>query len=199
VNVTRVPLVVLLGSAIAAILAPAAMADKPANKEQARAMGDPAATAPVYEHSGVYIYKGKQISADTVVKKSLHCLDDIAQSTCFDGEMEANDKVKARQAKRGKAKASAECAGGYSLLFQYFYANYGGFTAQLERRGAWYNNGSPLDNETSSYRMGEHSGHMAEGYGGAGWWLPYDTSVCAHYANLNGTGWSDRVSSRYRN
>jgi hypothetical protein len=74
-----------------------------------------------------------------------------------------------------------------------------GWELRLSSRNAWYDLTGAYNNETSAYKMGNHSGHLSENNGGGGYWCPYDTSVRARKANLNGTGWSDRISSRYRN
>jgi hypothetical protein len=49
--------------------------------------------------------------------------------------------------------------------------------------------------------MGDYSGHLAEYYDGTGYWYPRSTAACAveNNLNLNGSGWNNRISSRYRN
>jgi hypothetical protein len=184
------------------LLAPCvSMAAAPQSLDEAKAAGDPAATASAVSAPNVYEYNGKPISLKDRLDRQLTCVDGEAVSRCYDTPREANDvTVRNRTSSQtGARTAGPQCGGGYALLFQYYYAGFGSPVAGLDRELHWYDNGSDLNNETSSYRMGEHSGHMSDYYGGGGYWLPYDTGVCALKENLNGTGWSDRVSSRYRN
>jgi hypothetical protein len=148
------------------------------------------------------MFEGRRLGVSDVKARGLACIDGSGDSQCYASARAAEDGAAAkasRVGRRPRAKASVTCAGGYALLWQFYYASFGGAAASLERRQAWYDNGSNLNNETSSYHMGEHSGHMSDPPGGGSPWLPYDTGVCAQNPNLNGTGWSDRVSSRYRN
>ena len=80
-------------------------------------------------------------------------------------------------------------------------ADYTGSVASLADRERWANIGNGMNNRGSSFVMGDHSGHLAEGYDGFGHWYPGDTGVCAFENNLNtnGSGWNNRISSRYRN
>ena len=57
-----------------------------------------------------------------------------------------------------------------------------------------------MDNNTSSYTMGDRPGHMAENAGGGGYWYPGDTSVCAQQSITYGSypSWDNRISSGWR-
>lgn len=113
------------------------------------------------------------------------------------------ETARASTAARASAAATAYCSDGPLHLFQYaqraacLYTG-DGWDLTLQGRGAWYDMGS-FQNSASAYFMGEHSGHMSDLYGGGGDWVPYSTGVGDYKLSLNGTSWSNRISSRYRN
>jgi hypothetical protein len=76
-----------------------------------------------------------------------------------------------------------------------------GASGALVDRQRWANLGASINDEGSSFAMGDHSGHLAEGTGGSGYWYPGSTGICDFESNLNtnGSGWNNRISSRYRN
>jgi hypothetical protein len=104
---------------------------------------------------------------------------------------------------RGKpvdGKTIIEC-GVYEILIIWVSADYTGANAAFAERGRWANLRAEINNRGSSFVMGDHSGHLAEGQDGLGFWYPGDTGICAHEKNLNtnGSGWNNRISSRFRN
>lgn len=84
----------------------------------------------------------------------------------------------------------------------YEHNNYAGWQLILGSRGNWYNlvqgESNDYNDNMSSFRMGEHSGHFSEHNGGSGYWYPGATEVCS-VATKMVNGWNDRISSRYRN
>ena len=80
-------------------------------------------------------------------------------------------------------------------------ADFQNASAAFADRHRWANLRDEINNRGSSFVMGDHSGHLADGYDGLGYWYPGNTGVCASENNMNtnGSGWNNRVSSRYRN
>lgn len=182
----------------------------------AQEQGDRSATAPVFSESADgFVYKGAPVSQETISAKALACLAvDKGPSRCYDStdEMErAEVPVRAAAAakKRRGIKARAAYTTAYAgrdcsirtILTIFTGASWTGAAAGFSERGRWANLGSAINNQGSSFAMGDHSGHLAEDAGGGGYWYPYDTSICAFdmNLNLNGSGWNNRISSRYRN
>ena len=99
-----------------------------------------------------------------------------------------------------KAHASAACPGGAIVLQTYQHLQYMGLATGLAATGNWYDEPASMNNETTSFRMGERAGHMSDFSGGGGFWYPGDTSVCAYRSNIvqYDPGWNDRITSRYR-
>lgn len=181
-------------------------AAKPTSYAEALAQGNPAATAPSFDDDADgYVYQGKSVNDKTIVDKELACLAvDDGPSRCYDDAraLEAAELGKRTTAsKRARPKARASACGIYEILHIWSGADYTGAVASLSDRGRWANIGNSVNNEGSSFHMGDHSGHLAENYDGGGWWYPGNTGVCAYEnnLNLNGSGWNNRISSRYRN
>jgi hypothetical protein len=174
---------------------------------EALAEGDPAATAPSFSE-GVdgSVYKGRSVTRRFIVSNALMCLGvergpDRCYDSAYDLQMaEAPPRAAASRARGPTARAAVDC-GIYSLLFIYNGADWTGAGAALEDRFRWANLRAEVNNEGSSFLMGEYSGHLADGQDGGSYWYPGDTSACAIEDNLNrnGSGWNNRISSRYRN
>jgi hypothetical protein len=84
----------------------------------------------------------------------------------------------------------------------YEHNNFAGWQLILGSRQNWYNlvqgEYNDYNDNVSSFRMGEHSGHFSEHNGGYGYRYPGSTEICA-IANKLTSGWNDRISSRWRN
>jgi hypothetical protein len=181
---------------------------QPLSHAQALQEGDPAATAPSFsEDADGAVYDGKPVGEKVIMGRGLSCLAvDVGPDRCYDTPAaleaaEASPRANvSRSAKGPRARAATDC-GIYSLLFIYTGADYTGASAAFEERGRWANLRAEVDNEGSSFLMGEYSGHLAENQGGGGNWYPGSTAACAVENNLNrnGSGWNNRISSRYRN
>lgn len=56
-----------------------------------------------------------------------------------------------------------------------------------------------MNNDTSSYRMGNRAGHMAENAGGGGSWFPGPTGYCQNGSITDSyPSWDNRISSGWR-
>jgi len=168
------------------------------DKSAAAAAGDPAATAKSVELPEAFAYEGKRIDAQEAQAKGLWCVQDADGVTC------RNPSGKTSSTSKARASQTYNCSSLQVLsLFQYaqttacLYTG-NGWRLDLQGRQNWYNMGS-YSNEASAYYMGNHSGHMSEFNDGNGYWVPYATGVNDYMLSLNGTGWSDRIDSRYRN
>jgi hypothetical protein len=196
--------VLLLG--LLAIGASAAAAGKPTSRAEALAQGNPAATAPSFdEDADGAVFRGKAVDGKTILDKQLSCLAvDVGPDRCYKDaltlqEAELDKGAHASRHRRPRARASA--CGIYEILIIWTGADYQGASAAFAERGRWANLRAEVDNEGSSFVMGDHSGHLAEYQNGNGYWYPGNTGVCAYEnnLNLNGSGWNNRISSRYRN
>jgi hypothetical protein len=178
---------------------------------EARAMGDPAATAPVHGMPPLAEYRGGRIPPDEAATKQLACAQDERGMRCYDDveQLNAAEHAGVRIARAAKARPKARTASQCSDLpnlqvFQYAQSiacHYtgNGWVLTLTARRDWWDLPGAYDNETSAYYMGNHSGHLSEGYAGGGYWCPFATGVGDYKLSLNHTGWSNRISSRYRN
>lgn len=181
-------------------------AAQPTSRSEALEQGDPAATAPSFsEAADGYVYNGKRVSAAMITDKRLSCLAvDRGPSRCYDDAaalQAAEVRPTATASARPRPRAHMTACGVYELLFIWTGADYAGASAAFEDHHRWANLGAAINNEGSSFHMGDASGHLADLPGGGGYWYPRDTSACAHENNLNrnGSGWNNRISSRYRN
>jgi hypothetical protein len=183
-----------------------AWADKPTSHAEALAQGIPAATAPSFsEDVDGARYRGKPVSGETILDEELSCLAvDVGPDRCYDSPealqaAELRPTAKAGRRKHPTARASA--CGIYEILFIWTRADFTGASAAFAERGRWANLRAEVDNQGSSFHMGDHSGHLAESQNGVGHWYPGNTGVCAYALNLNtnGLGWNNRITSRYRN
>lgn len=203
--------------ALMAILPAGASADPEPFRDKADAAraGDPAASAPSVDLPEKFSYRGGTIEPTAAAAKGLVCNQDAKGVRCFDKASDAaadagsprydreSTASAARQGYRARA-ASVYCSDYPQLhLFQYaqnsacIYSG-NGWDLPLTGRQAWYNMGS-YSNSASAYFMGNHSGHMSDFNDGLGYWVPYATGVGDYMLSLNGTSWSNRIDSRYRN
>lgn len=166
--------------------------------EQALDMGD------------TFSYNGKEILPEVAAEKGLSCNQEPTGTTCFDSQSEAlaagpqpaaRSARKATSAKR-QARASLVCSAndGRPLVLWENENEAAGWNVNMFTRMTWGNLGNPYFANASAYRMGGHSGHMAEAANGGGYWFPGPTGIC-NAGNLTGysPSWNDRVSSRKRN
>jgi hypothetical protein len=178
-----------------------AAAAEPDSMSEAKAMGDPAADAPVLPTPDVITYKGEEIGEATSVKLGLACMQTAKAYVCKDSteEFEGGDEAVASK-RSGGAHASAAC--GVNALWVYQHKQYEGWALGVGNTfGKWVDIvGSGTNDEVTSYRTGEASAHLSEGWNGNGWWYPGNTGFCAFHSNISQPfpEWNDRISSRYR-
>ena len=145
------------------------------------------------------------MKAAEVLSKGLACLAVRgAPSRCYESaqaleEAEVPHATAAWQRRQARPRAAA--CGVYEILHIWVSADYQNAVASLADRHRWANIGNGMNDRGSSFVMGDQSGHLAEHYDGIGYWYPGPTGVCDHERNLNtnGSGWNNRISSRYRN
>lgn len=188
------PAAAALGMLIAMILGASASA-QPLSKTEAQAEGNPAGTAPVVVTPRVFVFEGRQIPLGQVEGRNLACLQTATQFECKKSAGEFGGTPPQEE-----GEVSPDCAV-VSALWTYQDKQYEGFATGLGDRFVWVDEPEYMNNRTSSYRMGDYSGHMSDYGGGGGYWFPGDTSACAYMSNIAqyDPGWNDRISSRYRN
>jgi len=210
---SRYSRIAVLAIGIALAVPAVSSAGEPDSLSAAAAAGDPAADAPSIPLPSSFAYKGGKITPEAAQKAGLVCNQDAKGVVCFDnGKLAAaaagGASYDARSASAAKKKVTAHAASQCSdlsqlHLFQYAqsiacYYTGNGWDLPLTGRQAWYDMGS-YENSASAYFMGDHSGHMSDYFGGGGYWVPGPTGVGDYDLSLNGTSWSNRISSRYRN
>lgn len=168
------------------------------SKEEAAAAGDPSATAPLMVTPLVFTYEGKRISEEQADAEDLACLQTAKSFICAD-EMPEPTAVAERPGPP-RATASAACPGGAIVLQTFQHLQYQGLATGLAAVKQWADQPAGMNDETTSFRMGERAGHLSEHTNGYGFWYPGDTSVCAYRSNIAqyDPGWNDRITSRYR-
>lgn len=168
------------------------------SKEEAAAAGDPSATAPLMVTPLVFTYEGERITEEQADNEDLACLQTAKFFICAN-EMPEPTGVAARP-RSPKASASAACPGGAVVLQTYQHLQYQGLATGLAALKQWVDEPPAMNDQTTSFRMGEHAGHLSEHTNGNGFWYPGDTSVCAYRSNIVqfDPGWNDRITSRYR-
>jgi hypothetical protein len=179
---------------------------KPTSHEEAAAAGNPAATAPSFrDDAHGATFRDEPVTESAIRAQDLACLA-VRQgpSRCYETalDLEAGERRRtAVTARKARRTARASRCGIYEILHIWVSADYTGSGASLADRRRWANIGNGMNNRGSSFVMGDHSGHLAEEYDGVGYWYPRNTGVCAYENNLNtnGSGWNNRISSRYRN
>lgn len=199
----KVSVALLCICAIGLMNAGIAAAAEPDSMSEARAMGDPAADAPVLRTPDAITYKGKEIDEATSVKLGLACMQTATEYICKDStdEFETGGKATASRKTAGKgAHASAAC--GVNALWVYQHKQYEGWALGVGNTfGKWVDIvGTSTNDEVTSYRTGEASAHLSEGWNGNGWWYPGNTGYCSYHSNISQPypDWNDRISSRYR-
>jgi hypothetical protein len=166
--------------------------------------------AGAHETPDTFSYQGRQISRDAAARQGLSCNELRDGVVCFDSQTEAltaagstPDKPRAASSRRTRpqARTSVVCSVGDGRPLVVWQTNgEGGWNLNLWIRMEWWGLGGAYDNEVGSYRMGEHSGHLAENQGGGGFYYPGPTGICNNSLNTGAyAGWDNRVSSRYRN
>jgi hypothetical protein len=168
------------------------------NKAAAAAAGDPSASAPLMVTPLIFTYEGERISEAQADEEDLACLQTAESFICAD-EMPEPAAV-AEKSMSPKATASAACPGGAVVLQTYQHLQYTGLETGLATVKQWVDQPPSMNNETTSFRMGERAGHLSDFTNGNGFWYPGDTSVCAYRSNIVqfDPGWNDRITSRYR-
>lgn len=201
-----IPLTGALCLVLVGIFGVSAASAQPPSHATATAAGDPAATAPEVVTPPVYLYNGGQITEREMAEKELICLQTVTNFQCYDTDSELQQATEAggSNASPKTMMPDTECGGGISQLYTYSNKNYnaeGGIGAVLEARHAWYDFRIEMNDQTSSFKMGEFSGHLSENSGGGGYWYPGNTGACALQPNIANVypSWNDRISSRYRN
>jgi hypothetical protein len=170
--------------------ASAAASGAPTSMQEAIEIGDPAATDPVLDASGVFVYKGDKITGDYAVKHELLCHQTKTENLCFDTEKEL---VKSTS---GVTANSIDCA--YNYLFEWRDPNKGGGGYTLAADNVWANYAAANDQETSSFQTGVLRAIFAGHIDGGGLWYPGASGYCYYKDSLVGTGWDDRFRSRRR-
>jgi hypothetical protein len=203
-NLRRLGLLLVITSIAVCANGSPASAKLTSHKEALEA-GDPAATAPSFDDDAYgAVFRGRPVGKSAILAQDLACLAvRTGPSRCYTSadELEAAERPYTAAARnRRRPKAHAACAI-YDILHIWVSADYTGSVASLADRFRWANIGNGMNDRGSSFVMGDHSGHLAEDPDGKGNWYPRDTGVCAHENNLNtnGSGWNNRISSRYRN
>ncbi|MFL5817466.1 MAG: hypothetical protein ACJ76L_07685 [Conexibacter sp.] len=155
-----------------------------------------ACDAPAFPAATTATYNGDVVAVDKL-PEGLSCVTaDDGSLSCFDSEEQAAQATAQASIAKKRARAAADCLGTTLIVYADQYA---GSAELLSARMAWYNL-SYTNNEVSSYRMGDHSGHLAENFGGNGYWYPGLTGICdGNYIPAHYPSWDNRISSRYRN
>jgi hypothetical protein len=166
-----------------------------------------------FDMGETFTYRGQVIAPMVAAEKRLSCNQERSGTTCFDSQEQAlaaasgspgepsGTAQASRKEKRQGARAALTCSANDGRpLVLWEHTGEGGWNVNLFTRQWWANLDYPYFRNASAYRMGGHSGHMAEAADGYGFWYPGATGICAH-DDMTGysPSWNDRVSSRYRN
>lgn len=188
------PAAAALGILIAVILGGSVSA-QPLSKAEAMKEGDPAATAPVGAAPAQFSFEGRYVPEAVVDARNLACLQNATEFICKKSVSEFPSEPAGEE-----GEASPDC-NVVTDLWTYQNKQYEGNATGIAVRFEWKDEPTYMNNETSSYRMGDYSGHMSDYSGGGGYWYPGDTSACAYQSNIAqwDPEWNDRITSRYRN
>jgi hypothetical protein len=192
----------LCACAIGLLAAGNAAAAQPDSMSEAKAMGDPAASAEALPIPDVVTYKGQDIDEATSVELGLACMQTAKAYICKDSteEFEAGDETAARRNTGKGAHASATC--GVNALWVYQHKQYEGWALGVGNNfNVWVDIvGTGTNNEVTSYRTGEASAHLSDFWNGGGYWYPGATGYCDYHSNISQPypEWNDRIGSRLR-
>lgn len=190
--------------AIGVLGAGMAAADQPRSMSEAKAMDDPAASAPSIPAPELFTYRGEEIDEGTAQKLGLACLQTAKEFVCKDSsdEFGAGDAAASSRKKESNRGAQASLACGVNALWVYQHKQYEGWALGVgPTYGVWVDIVGPgYNNEMTSFRTGEASAHLSDFWNGGGWWYPGPTGYCDYHSNVGQPypDWNDRVSSRYR-
>ena len=194
--------------AVALTIAGSAVAGGPL--AHALAPDGPHAAAPAaIDMPETFSYHGGEIARSRAAALGLACNQFAAGVTCYDSQAAAlraagapeegpSAQTSRRRGARAKAALYCEANNGRPLVL-FENGEYLGWNLNTFTRQEWFNMQGIYDDNASSYRMGGHSGHIAEGLGGAGYWYPGPTGICDEGEHMGAYNWTDRTSSRYRN
>jgi hypothetical protein len=170
--------------------------------------------------SDTYAYEGAEISETAA--QNLVCVETATENRCFanvfdaeagmgtgspaaraDGDPAAEAAITERVEKgdlttaQGEGLADAsECV--YAILYTWKNPSYQVYGGSLSAFNVWANFNASNDQTTTSFITGEGSAHLAGHLDGGGYWYPGNTGYCVGQPNLQGTGWNNRIRSRYR-
>jgi hypothetical protein len=176
----------------------------------------PSAPAATWRATSSFTYHGKVITPSRAAAMGLVCAEGLPGTRvarCFRSGSEADRKLKplvgpARTTARTSFAAADEAWACWVTPYLSLHQDveWKGWELRLYARQVWYDMGSAYDNQTSSYAMGNHSGHIAsEKYAnGLGYLYPGNTSYGACWPRMSqypykDTTWNNKASSRYRN
>lgn len=192
-----------------------AQAERFKDKEAAAAAGDPAGTGAARPAPAKATLGGKLLSLEDIKARTgtLRCITEAPESggttRCYDSADEMLAAAKAPNAKtrtvgaasaRNGLQARAAACGFYEIQIHWVWGSFNNDSYGFEGRTYWQNLPSYMNNNTSSYTMGDRPGHMSEYADGNGYWYPGDTSVCAQKSITYGPypHWDNRISSGWR-
>jgi hypothetical protein len=176
----------------------------PNSMDEAIAMGDPAASAPAFDAPEAYVDEnGREISYQQVKAQALACVEGAKVNRCYTDALEAEQVASRHRTGSQSAWAPSKryaCYGSYTKLWVWREASFLGDSSSLGNNHlyAWYNLGSGLNNQTTSFATGDYNAHLSDYADGGGYWFPGTTTSDECRQSLVGTGWNNRISSRYR-
>lgn len=157
----------------------------------------------VFTCDPVAIAQDEDAALDATLRESLPVADQAADpvtrtSASFDSERLVVEN-QANAVTGNNRSASARC-GNVAVLYEHGSFNNGrsGWTHTFWERRRWTDVGSAHNDETSSFEMGNHSGHLSEHTVGRGYWYPGNTEYCHKEARMI-SRWNDRITSVWRN
>jgi hypothetical protein len=187
--------------AVGLLTAGLATAAEPDSMSEAKAMGDPAASAPTAPTPELFTYEGGEISEAAAISQGLACMQTLDEFVCKDSTAEFGE-AEAFSKKKNRNGASASLACGVNALWVYQHKQYEGWALGVgPNYNVWVDIvGEGYNNATTSYRTGEAAAHLSDFWNGGGWWYPGGTGYCDYHSNISQPypEWNDRISSRYR-
>lgn len=152
-------------------------------------------------------FEGRQIdlSADWGEARACVIWEQASASECFRTEAEMSEHIAAvartLAPNTASAQAAAQCSSWLTLYSHPYYnqgINWNERVLSFRDRGVWQNLTTYNFNDNlSSYIVGACGVHLAEHFGGAGFWYPGNTSAYAREPRMAAgtTNWDNRVSS----